>query len=91
MIRVPLTEDSLRVAFSRIRDFQTVHAGKEDYEEAFVILSESLGVGTDSVAIILTLMEDFLGEEASEDPQFMSGTLFGLMVGLIAADYASET
>lgn len=89
MIKVPLTEDSLRAAFRRIEDFQAVHDGKDDYEEAFVILRESLGLDLDLNTILHILMHSFLGD-VSDDTDFMSGVLFGIMVGLIAADYASE-
>lgn len=88
MIAVPLTEENLRAAFRRIRDFQTVHTGKDDQKQkqAFVILSDSLGVTTEMIGVI---SEELEGVSIDAD-EYLAGTLFGLMVGLIAADHGQE-
>lgn len=88
MIKVPLTEDSLRVALKRITDFQVVNRGKDEYNDAFMVLSESLGLDEDMLDILLDFMTDFFGDEL--DHEFSAGTIFGLIVGLIAADYGQE-
>lgn len=79
------------MAIGRIRDFQAVQGGKEEYGEAFAILRESLGMDLDTITVLYELVKDLLGDELAEDETFMSGVIFGLMVGLIAADHATET
>lgn len=78
------------MAVGRIKDFQTVHDGKEDHDEAFTILRESLGIDLETLATTQELTEEVL-PSTTGDYNFMSGVLFGLIVGLIASDYASET
>lgn len=89
MIRRPLTEDSLGEAMRRFEEFAVVHHGKGDYEEALTVLRESLGIDQDRLEQYRERIIDILGADGA-DPGFLSGSLLGLIVGLIAADYASE-
>lgn len=75
------------MAFQRIHDFEAVHHGQEDTKEAFAILRESLGIDTDLMGILAKEESELFGDKMEE---ILVGSLFGLMVGLIAADYASE-
>lgn len=86
MINVPLTEEALKTALGRFSDFKLVHEGKGDYREAFSILRESLGVSNDVLVMLQEGIEEILN---GDDPELIAGTLFGLLIGLIAADYAS--
>ena len=89
MIKVPLTEDSLRTAFGRIQDFKAVHKGDDDLVEPFAILSESLGITPELTSTLYELAEELFIDDVTED-HLLTGILFGLIVGLIAADHASE-
>jgi hypothetical protein len=89
VIRVPLTEDSLRAAFGRIADFKAVHHGDEDVSEPFQILSESLGVTPELTETLYELSDELFVEDVTDD-HLLVGVLFGLMLGLIASDHASE-
>lgn len=89
MIKVPLTEDSLRKAFGRIEDFKAVHEGDEDLREPFAILSESLGITSELTGTLYELAEDLFIDDVTED-HMLAGIIFGLIVGLIASDHASE-
>lgn len=89
MIRVPLDEDSLREAFGRIEDFKAVHQGDEDLLEPFGILSESLGITPELIVTLRELAEKLFELDVTEE-HLLAGIFFGLMVGLIASDYASE-
>lgn len=91
MIRVPITEDSLRTAYRRIQDFSAVHHGQEDYDEAFTVLRESLGIDIEMIATMTELTEETIDSGDDDKDTLMAGVLFGLMMGLIASDYASET
>lgn len=78
------------MAFRRIEDFKAVHDGEEDVSAPFTILRESLGITKDTVHTLYELAENLFVDDVTED-HMLSGVLFGLIVGLIASDYASET
>lgn len=78
------------MAFRRIEDFKAVHDGEEDVSAPFTILRESLGITEEIVHTLYELAEKLFVDDVTED-HMLSGVLFGLIVGLIASDYASET
>lgn len=91
MIAVPLTGDALQAAFQRIRDFSSVHTGEEYPTDAWRILQGSLGIDEDRIAQILEEGGELFNLTEEDDEHFFPGLMFGLMLGLIAADYAKET
>lgn len=91
MIEVPLTEEALRGAFQRIHDFKVVHKGEDDIWEYWLVLRKSLGIDEERIAQIVGEAERvFNTPEEKDDAYFFPGLLFGLVLGLIAADYARE-
>lgn len=88
MIEVPLNEDSLRTAIRRIHDFAAVHqhGNQSDMGEAFTVLRESLGITDDMLSEYVEWAERFLDSDSAGAPMTL-----GLMVGLIAADDASQS
>lgn len=84
MIETPLTEEALRAARRRIDDFVAVHSDDESVLPAFTVLREGLGI-TDE------LMKEFIDWANrvvfTEEPDPDATALFGLIVGLIAADH----
>lgn len=82
MIEVPITQDSLRVAMRHIQDFTAIHYGKGDYQEPLAILRESLGITEEMLAELAEWADDFFSEDSS------APLILGVMMGLIAADYA---
>lgn len=91
MIAVPLTEEALRVAFQRIHDFKSVHSGEENIIEPWEVLRGSLGIDTARVEQIVGESEELFNRSEGDDEHFYPGVLFGLVLGLIAADYGQET
>lgn len=77
------------MAFRRIEDFKAVNDGK-NLNAPFTILRESLGITEETVHTLYELAEKLFVDDVTED-HMLSGVLFGLIVGLIASDYASET
>lgn len=84
MIETPLTQEALRAAQRYIDDFVAVHNEDDDVMPSFTVLREGLGI-TDE------LMEDFINWANrvvfTEEPDPDATALFGLIVGLIAADH----
>lgn len=77
------------MAFGRIEDFKAVHMGDKDVLRPFGILSDSLGITEELTGTLLELSEELFVEDVTND-RLLPGILLGLMVGLIASDYASE-
>lgn len=84
MIETPLTEEALRAAQQRFEDFIAVHEAEDDVSEPFAVLRESLGI-TDEIMRQYTDWADAVVFHV--EPSTEAATLFGLMVGLIAADH----
>jgi hypothetical protein len=91
VIAVPLTEDSLREAFRRLRDFKSVHTGEEYPREAWRILEGSLGLDERMKEVVLEEVADVFHTSEDDDDHFLPGLLAGIMLGLIAADHAKES
>lgn len=90
MIKHPLTVEALRDATGHMSDFKAVHDGKGDYQKALSILRESLGIDTEAEEEYADWLKE-IHRTGDPDPAFLGGALLGLIVGLIAADYVSET
>lgn len=80
------------MALRHLGDFVAVHEGKGDSVEALDILRDSLGLGHEQMTL-LAEEGSFLFAEDDDDTNvtFAAGILLGLILGAIAADYASET
>ena len=88
MIDHPVTSEALLHAMRRIQDFSTVQSGEEWGEQlqALLVLRESLGLDDELLTQFDLWATSFLGDDELSVPMMM-----GLMIGLIAADYAAAT
>lgn len=91
MIETPLTIPALSWACRRIENFYLVHQGSEWAEkiEALMILRDSLGIDDELMNQFVMWSEEFL--DVDEAKEYAAAMMIGLMIGLIAADYQSET
>lgn len=88
MIQGPLTTEAMEYAFRRLDDFHRVHVGSpmDSRQDAVTVLMDSLGWSEDLRADF----DEAIDRRASDDLRHKAGIYYGVLFGLLIAQYHDQ-